>query len=391
MAFVIKGRSSVFLKEEVTENTYVAPATSADAIEVLEDFAGFEYTRENIERTVLSNTVESEAPRVGLPEVTGALPTELKSAATEGAAPRANVLLKSLLGGRRQAGSALTVVTGSSATVIKLSDADVAKVKVGDCLLFKIPGNYQVRPVIEVDTNPGDASVTLGIDLPSAPSAGVIIAAFTTYYHDTFDGSFSVTAELGGEISERATGCKVESGEISNWTTGSIPNMSFGVKALGLNKVDSVSGITTDFSGEPQPPVALDAKAFIDGVAVDYNEFGLNINNTLVDILSAAKSQGKAGSRLTNLLVSGSINPYMESADVSRFDKFNQNSAFTLFLYIANPSTVAGEFSNVVAVYIPNCFITSITNGDEDGVLTDEIEFQASKDVGNDTVFLTFI
>jgi hypothetical protein len=384
MAFVIKGRSSIFLKDEVTENTYVAPASAADAIEVLEDFSGFEYTRESIERSVLSNTVESEAPRVGLPDISGSLPTEFKSAATEGAAPRATVLWKSLLGAKRNA-SAAEVDTGSTTTVINLVDA--SGINPGDILLFKKAGEYAVRPVASKASN----AVTLAFALPYSPAAGVDVAAFTTYYHDTFDGSFSVSAELGGEITEKATGCKVESGEIGNWSTGQIPTVAFGIKALGMDKVDSVSGISTDFSAEPQPPVALDAKAYIDGVAVDYAEFGLNINNTLTDILSAARAQGKAGSRLTNLLVTGSINPYMSDSGVARFTKFNNSTSMSLFVYVANPSETAGEFSNVAAVWLPQVTITSLTNGDEDGVLTDEIEFQAAKSEGNDTVFLGFI
>jgi hypothetical protein len=384
MALVIKGRTSVFLKDEVTENTYVAPATAADAVEVLEDFSGFEYSRETIERAVLSNTVESEAPRAGLPDVVGTLPTELKAAATEGAAPRANVLYKSLMGGRRQS-VALEVDAGSTTTVINLVDAST--VNVGDSLHFKVAGNHFVRPVASKASN----AVTLAFAAPVAPAAGVDVSALTTYYHATNDGSFSTTAELGQEISEQATGCKVESGEISNWSTGSIPQISFALKALGLDKVDSVSGIVPDFSGEPQPPVALDAKAYLGGTALEYSEFSLNINNTLNDVLSCAKPQGKLASRLTNFLVTGSINPYMESADVSRFEKFNESTSTNLFIYVANPSSTDGEFSNVVALWMPKIVFTSVNNGDADGVLTDEIEFQASKTVSNDTLFLTFI
>lgn len=384
MALVIKGKTSVFLKTEVTENTYVAPASAADAVEVLEDFSGFEFSRESIERAVLSNTVESEAPRAGLPEVTGTLPTEFKAAATEGAAPRADVLYKSLLGGKRQAVAA-EVDAGSTNTVVNLVDAsDVLK---GDILLFKKAGEYAVRPVLSVVGN----AVTLAFALPYVPAAGVGVAAFTTYFHESYDGSFSTSAELGGEITERATGCKVESGEVSNWTPGAIPQISFALKALGLAKVDSVSGYTPDFSAEPQPPVALDAKAYLGGNSVEYSEFSLSINNTLNDVLSCSKQQGKLASRLTNFLVTGSINPYMESADVSRFEDFNNSTSTSLFVYVANPSETAGEFSNVVALWLPKIVFTSVTNGDADGVLTDEIEFQASKTVANDTLFMSFI
>jgi hypothetical protein len=389
MALVVKGLTSVFLKDEVTEGTYVAPAASADAMEVLEEFSGFEYSRESIERTVLSNTVESEAPRAGLPSVNGALPTELKAAATEGAAPRANVALKSLMGAKRNS-TALEVGAGSTATVIELSDADGVKVQKGDVLMFKKAGEYAYRPIASVDTTPGSMSATLAFALPYTPATGVDIAAFTTYYHDTNDVTFSVTAEMGGDISERVAGCRVEAGEFG-WNTGEIPSASFTIKGLSMVKETTLSGITADFSSEPQPPVALNAKAYINGVAVDYNSFSLNIANTINDVLSSARAQGKAASRLTKFLVTGSINPYMESDDTDRFDAFNEGDNNSLFLHIANPSSTDGEFANSVCIWMPKVNYTAVNTGDEDGVLTDEIEFQASKTAGNDTLFLTFI
>jgi hypothetical protein len=245
--------------------------------------------------------------------------------------------------------------------------------------------------VASVNNTPGSVSVTLAIALPSAPVAGVDLGRVTTYYFEENDASFSVTAELGGEILEQARGCKVESAEISNWTTGQIPNISFALKALGLDKADGSTGLTPDFSSEPRPPVALSACAYLNGVELDYNEFSLTMANTITDILSACKADGKAAARNTNFLVTGSINPYMEADDVTRFDKFNNSEAMSLFIHIGNPSAVAGELENVAAIWMPKITITSLTNGDQEGVLTDEIEFQAAKTVANDTIFISFI
>lgn len=391
MSFLIKGRSSVFVKKETAEGVYVAPDSAAQAIEVLEDFAGFELTRETIERAVLSSTVESEAPRAGLPEVTGSLPTEFKAASIEGGAPRSDVLLESLLGGKRQISSTIELIAGSTTTVLNLDDADANKINVGDSVLVKIAGAHQVRPVASVSNTLGSVSVTLAIPLASAPVEGVELGKLTTYFFAENDDSFSVTAELGGELLEQARGCKVETAEISNWTTGQIPNISFALKALGLDKVDGNTGLTPDFSAEPRPPVALSACAYLDGQELDYNEFSLSMANTITDILSACKPDGKAASRNTNFLVTGSINPYMDANDVSRFQKFNQSQSLSLFIFIGNPSSVTGEIENVAAIWMPKITITGLTNGDQEGVLTDEIEFQASKTVSNDTIFISFI
>lgn len=387
MQFVIKGRSSIFPKEESTEGQYQGPTNALDAVEVLEDFSGFEFTRETIERSVLSDTVESEAPRAGLPSVSGSLPTEFKASSVEGQAPRADVLYKSLLGGKRQLLAPITSGTGHTTTQINLAPADAGKIKAGDCVLIKMSGNHKVRPVKSVT---GDV-VTLDVALDVAPDDGVEIAPMTTYYFATNDSAFSVSAELGGEILEKAIGCKAESAEISNWTTGQIPQITFALKALELQKEVSTLNITPDFSGEPQPPVALDACAFINGVKVDYNEFSLNIANTLNELMSACAEQGKIATRNTNFMVSGSINPYMSTDNVDWFEKFNASQAVSLFIHIGNPSGVDGETKNVSCIYLPQVVLTSVTNGDQDGVLTDELEFQAFKKNGNDTIFMSFI
>jgi hypothetical protein len=391
MDFVIKGRSSIFIKEEVTEGTYIAPVATSEAIEVLEDFTGFDYSRNTVNSKVLSATVESKAPRNGLPEVSGSLPTEFKAGATEGAAPRSDLLLKSLLGDKRNVASAVTSSTGHSTTVINLADADINKFKAGDSVLIKKTGAHCIRPIASVSNSLGAANITLAIPAPYTPPNAVVIAPVTTYFFGEDEPSLSISAELGGVITEKAAGCKVETAEIGNWTTGEIPEISFSMKALSLDKIDSVSGLEPDFSAEPQPPVALNACAYIDGVELDYNEFSLSIANTIAELKSACKLSGKVGSRKTKLLVTGSINPYMETDNVDRFDKFKDSTPVSLFVHIANPASVAGEYENVGAIWLPQVVFTSVKNGDEEGSLTDELEFQAYKEAGNDTIFMSFI
>jgi len=391
MNFVIKGKSSIFVKEEVTEGTYIAPTSAAEAIEVLDDFAGFEFTKEKIERKVLKSTIESVAPRPGLPNASGSLPTEFKAAAVEGNAPRADLLYKSLLGGKRQVATAIELIAGSTTTVLNLDDADINKIKKGDSVHIKTAGAHCIRPVASVSNVLGAVTVTLAIPAPSAPAAGVEIAPLTTYYFEDDVTSLSVTAEMGGEISEQFAGGKVESAEISNWTTGQIPQVNFSLKGLSLEKVDSVSGLVPDFSAEPQPPVALEACAYIDGVETDYVEFSLTMGNTLVDLLSPCSAQGKLASRNTNFLVSGKINPYMKTDAVDRFTKYNDGTPVSIFVHISNPGAAAGELQNSAAIWLPQVALTAIVNGDQDGVLTDDLEFQAFVSSANDTMFMSFI
>jgi hypothetical protein len=146
-----------------------------------------------------------------------------------------------------------------------------------------------------------------------------------------------------------------------------------------------------DFSSNALPPVLLGACVYFNGLELQYNELSLSIENTKADIASACSPEGKVGSRYTNFKVSGSFNPYMENDDVSRFDNFNLNDTCTIFGFAKNPGAVAGQDKQWVCFWIPNAKITEIPTADVDGILTDAISFQAFRNEGNDSVFVSFI
>jgi hypothetical protein len=388
---VVKGRSSVFLKEEVTEGVYVAPASSADAVEVLEDFAGFEFTREEIERSVLSDTVEQEASRLGLPTVSGEIPMELKAGATEGALPRGSVLYKSLMGAVRSVATASTTKSsGNTVSELMIQDADISKYSVNDVVLVKVPGAWQVRPIESVVTTPGAAKIVLAIDLDSVANS-VVVAPAKVFYHAEGAPTVSASTYLGGVIEDQATGLRALTGELANWTTGTIPTFTFGTEGLGLDRAVDAPAYATDFSAEPQPPVALGACVWLNGVETDYTELGLSIENTKADIVSPCSPDGKVGSRITQFSVTGSVDPYMQDNSVSRFDLYEANADLSVFAYISNPGDNAGEIKNVVAFWLPQTKITSLTNADQDGVMKDQLEFRAYRKLGGDSAYISFI
>lgn len=388
---LVKGRTSVFATEEVTEGVYVAPTSAADAVEVLDDFAGFEYTREEITRNVLSDTIESEASRPGLPSVAGDVPVEFKAAAVEGDAPRSGKLYKALLGGVRQITSpSTTKAAGNTVTELQVEDADISKYQKNDIILVKVPGNWQVRPVASVDTTPGAAKVVLAIAL-DAVADSVVIGEMTKYFHQDAAKTLSLTSYNGGEIEDQARGVRAISAELSDWSTGQIPKWNFSLEGLDLGRSVDTPDYPTDFSGEPQPPVALEACVWLNGVETDYPELSLSIENTKSDILSACAPSGKVGSRFTELNVTGSINPYMQDDNVDRFDSFNQNDDLSLFAYAFNPGVNPGEKINIVAIWLPQTKITQLATGDQDGILVDQIDFKSYRKTGGDSVFLGFI
>ena len=177
---IVKNESTVALTEEVTEGVYVPASVGSEYIEVLAEGVELNKTRELLERDLLTDTVETEAARVGIGNVTGSFPLELKASAVEGDEPQSmDKLLRSLLGGKRQITTDQTSSTTHTSTVINFVDASAFTV--GDSVLVKEAGAYEVRPISATSAT----SITFPFALDNgAPSDAVVVAQVTTYYHD---------------------------------------------------------------------------------------------------------------------------------------------------------------------------------------------------------------
>lgn len=384
---LIKNETSLFIKEETVEGTYVAPASASDALEVSTDYAGFSYEAESIERSNLTNTIEKVASRVGMASVAGEIPVELKANHVAGSAPYANVLYKSLLGGKHQLTSVVTTTTANTTTVLNMSAPNAALFKKGMVVKVNSAGAHELRPVSAV----GATSITLAIPLSSAPADAVTIEKVTTYYHASGAPTFSATSFTGGKIENRATGLRSVSASIDGWETSSLPMVKFSTEGLNLTKQVGVPAYSPNFGSDALPPVILGACAYVGGVEVDYSSFTLSIENTKAEMLSACQDSGKIGSRFTALSIKGEINPYMDDANVNRFTNFKANADTSVFIFAANPSTVAGEIKEAVAFWVPQAKITALTEEDSDGVMVDKIAFESFRKDGGDSIFCSFI
>lgn len=388
---IIKNESTLFLKEESTEGTYVAPGAATDAVEVLADGVELNKSRELLERDLLSSTVETEAARVGIADVTGTIPCELKASTTEGDAPQSlDVLLKSLLGGKRQITSDQTSGTTHTSTVINF--ADTSAFSVGDIVLVKESGAYEVRPISAITTN---TSITFPFALDNgAPSDNVVVAQCTTYYHDTINSvTFSAEHNLGNQaIKQKASGLRAVTGNVENWSVGQIPQMTFSVQGLDLDREDANASYTPDFTADGTPPVALEACAWVGGTKMSYTELNLNIENTVNYIQDACDADGRIGSRITQQVVTANINPYMQDNDTTlTWDKFNDNTDVSFFAYAYNPTSTTGEFEEVVAMWLPQGKIIESPVADIDGIIGESLVVRAHKSSGSDSVFLGFV
>jgi hypothetical protein len=90
-------------------------------------------------------------------------------------------------------------------------------------------------------------------------------------------------------------------------------------------------------------------------------------------------------------MTTGEIAPYMDDDNVDRFTAFNTNDDISVFGYAYNPTSTVGELEQAIAFWIPQAKITTMPNGDQDGIMTNQISFKAYKKDGEDTVFLGFV
>lgn len=385
---IVKNASTLALVPEATEGTYDAVTSAAEYVEILAEGAELNKQRELLERDLLTDTVETEAARVGISDITGSIPVEFKANATEGDAPQSlDVLLRSLLGGKRQVTTDQTSSTGHTSTVINFSSHDFA---VGDLVLVKASGAYEVRPVSAADAT----SITFPFALENgAPADGVVCAQVTNYYSDTANAiTFSAEHNLGSQaIQQQVAGLRAASMSLDNWSVGQIPTANFSVQGLSLTRADADASFAPTFA-DGLPPVALSACMWVDSNKLAYTELSLSIENTISYIQDACDADGRIASRITNQITNVTCNPYMDDADLTKtWNKFNDNSDVSFFTYAYNPTSTAGEFEEVVAVWIPQAKIIEAPVADNDGIISENLSIRAHRSTGNDSIFLGFI
>jgi hypothetical protein len=221
-------------------------------------------------------------------------------------------------------------------------------------------------------------------------SNNVKIAAGVNFFHQSGQPTLSITNYLGGQIREKAIGMRAVSCEVANFSTGQLPTATFNLEGLDFDRAVGTPLFAPVYDTS-LPPVVLCSKVYKDASELVVNAVTLSINNTLAFLTSTASCSGKISSRITDLAVNFTINPYMEDDDTDLFDIFKNNTGFSLFGSSNNKTDTAGEKKEVVAFHLPNCRIPEITTGVEDGILTEAINGTAYKTNGNDTIFIAFI
>lgn len=383
MAIAVKDNTSFAVEIESTEGTYVAPTGTGSYVQVLKDGAEMTRSQELLQREIFTGSIGKTQSRLGTRSVSGAMPVELRSGETAGDNPEADALYTSALGAKKQR-AVVTTKTGNTSTQLEIEDVDISEFSKFDIVMVKEAGSFEVTWVSEVDTTGGAANVTLGQALSFTPSDNVEIEAVTQYSTaNSGHPSLSISKYIEDAKLEQATGCKVTSMSMDNVTTGQIASVNFGFEGLTFDSSLTANPFTPDYDNT-LPPIMLRACLTQDGTEIPVNSFTLSLENTLGFVTSTCSENGRISSRVTERAITGTFNPYKNDDDLVQFNNFKCNMPYTLFLYAFNPVLDAncdftGEFSNVTAVLLTNCITTELGESDADGLLVEDVTFEATR------------
>lgn len=377
MSDVVNKNQSWAVEIEDTEGTYKAPQTSSSFVQTLAEGAELSRSKETIERNIFTNSIGKTSPRTGQFTSSCTIPVELRAKSTEGDAPEFDKLLQSAMGTKRTVSEVTSDVDTHTTSRIMITDADLTY-EVGDIVMIKEAGSYHVSPISDV-TN---TYIDLLVAADSAFSSEVVVAKATNYkLADSGHPSLSISRYLENAVLQQITGCKITSMSLEGFATGQIPSLSFSGEGLNFDSSLTAPPFTPTYDNQ-LPPIILDARVMMDGSNIDVNELSFSMENSLGFKTSVNAENGRVSSRATDRTITGSFNPYMRSDSMENFNKFKNNTPFSIFGYAKLPSSTAGEFSGVVAFYMPNCLITELGEADQDGILQDSISFSANR--GND-------
>ncbi len=369
MALAIKKNTAIGIMTETTEGTAVPPAAVTDYVQTQADGVEVSPSRELVDRNINNFSIGRSSPRVGMSQVSASIPVELRANATEGSAPEADKLYKATLGNRRQITTTTTTkASGNTGSSLKIEDADISKFTVDDIVLIKESGAYHVSPISSVTTTPGSGAIGLLIAKPTGVfSNSVVISKTTTYIvADSGHPSLTISKYIEDAVLERATGCRVNSMSIENFSTGGLPTVNFGLE--GLNYTRTVSAIPhTPTYDAGKAPIILEGGVYMDAAAITVNDITLNIELGLGFETGIEQANGRKSSRVTERTITGTFNPYYQTDSVANYTKYSNNTPFSLFVYAKVPTTTPGEFGQVVAIYLKNCIITELGQADQDG------------------------
>jgi hypothetical protein len=295
--------------------------------------------------------------------------------------PQVSSLLKSTFG-TLNTDSIDTTATGGSSTVITL--AATAGATVGNGLLVEtaVAGVYELAFITSIANN---TSITVAPALSFSPVNGARLK-FTTTYTSKNTGHPSLS--FGNYLNNSAGA--------SQWITtlGARGNLKFAAKKAGdiptaswafqgWNWAQATSGtVPSSISyGAGLPPVALATLFKLGGTQTNIFDLEWDLGNTVTPKFSQNSTYGIYGMPVTGRTTKGSFRVHASSSSVAPFTSWVAGTETTLSQQFGNTRFGTAGW------YAPHAQRTEVKYGDDSGVTSNDVTWNANISAGEDSFY----
>jgi len=393
MGVGLKNNTKLAIEPEVTEGTFVQASGVNSYLQPLDGLSATP-NQEDLERAILTGNIGKAKSIAGIKSATGTIPAELRASGVEGADVDAANLLESAFGAKRDNASQFTTGTGHTTSVLD-GTAISSSFDVGDIFVILESGDHSVHAVKAVTASTLTYTPARTV-AQGAPSDAVLLSKVQMYFTaNSGHPSLSISIFDGDVTNQQIAGSKVNSFAIENFNPGQLGTMTFGFESLKYTEVD-VSAPQTPAFDTGSPPVICASKIFFDDDEKDVNSFSVTMTNTLAFQTTTGADNCRLSSLVSERVVGGSVVIYKADDSIQEFTDFDDNTSFGLFGFTAAPSGVAGELTlgSIVGFWLPSCKRTEKNVEDVDGLLTENISFEANRGATgteNEEMYLGFI
>lgn len=271
-----------------------------------------------------------------------------------------------------------TIGAGGAGSTTNLLVTSSTNFTVGNMVMTELTsgGGYEVAMVTAI---PDGTHVTVSPALSGTPAAGVLIKEMRTHQVLVPPGSVnSVTADVfynadsGASQFDRLVGARFN----CKWDSpraGSIPLLTF--DGIGWNWTQSTAGTRpTPTFDTASPKAALATKLKVGGTLTDAFDISWDLGAKLVGRLSQNSPQGNGiiGTPVIDIAPSGSFTIHPAHTSVAQFTGWTGETAISLLQQNGN------ALFGTVAWYCPAAQRTEVTRGDDSGVGTNVVKWQAN-------------
>lgn len=273
-----------------------------------------------------------------------------------------------------------STTTSASCTTTQLKVGDSSGFTAGNAIAVEKnapdAGTYEVAWISSV---PDGTTINVSEALSFTPGTGNSVKPSLTYApkNDSHQ-SLSFQTYLDSAKAISFVGCK-GSAKIDVANVGQPATITFNWKAM--NWVHGSHTRPTPTYDSTVPPVSKLFK--VDSTATDVKLVNWDLGQTVARKMSQNSTYGTFAQLVTNRALKGSFQAY--DIDETQFDGWNNGDEFVLSHQIGD------SLFNMVAYRIPKAQRAKVGYGDDNGMTTDQIDFQGNIAKGADEVAIAYL